>query len=146
MTLRAMLAIAGFGVLAAPGTALGAKHLIAGKVIDRNGQPVVQAIITLAPGNVQVVTDRDGNFLVEYLRDDEGERVKLAKKTDYTVEIFKPGYHTQTTQTYFQKGELTLEPITLVEETIQVTDDTLDLDPDIYVNATHSAGANYEGQ
>ena len=50
-------------------SAWGAGHFITGQVIDRNGQPVNRAVISLAPGNVKLVTDREGMFLIDYLRD-----------------------------------------------------------------------------
>jgi len=130
--------------LAAPAWA--GKHQISGLVIDRNGNPVEQAIVSLTPGNVQIVTDREGRFLLDYLRDEAGNRLKLAKKTDYQFEIFKAGFHLQSAATYYKRGPLVLEPITLVEDSIKVADDGLDLDPTIYANPTQSSGANYEGQ
>ena len=74
-------------------SAWGAKHSIAGRVVDRNGEPMSRAVVSLAPGNVELVTDRDGRFLVDYLRDEAGERVKMRKKTEYALTVFKPGYH-----------------------------------------------------
>ncbi|MBT3220639.1 MAG: carboxypeptidase regulatory-like domain-containing protein [Proteobacteria bacterium] len=126
--------------------ALAGRHYIMGNVQDRNGEPIDRAIITLQPGNVQLVTDREGRFLIDYLRDEEGQRVRLSKKTTYTLEVFKPGFHISSTDFYFKAGSLEVEPITVVEETIQIADDGQDLDPDLYQDATHSAGANYEGQ
>lgn len=127
-------------------TALAGKHYIVGQVTDRNGEPVDRAVVTLDPGNVQLVTDREGRFLVDYLRDEDGQRVKLAKKTAYVVEIFKPGFHLKTVSVTYKKGVVEMEPLTLVEETIEIADDGAELDPDLYENATHSSGANYEGQ
>jgi len=123
-----------------------AKNLIAGQIIDRNGEPVHRAIISLNPGNVLLVTDRDGHFSIDYLRDEDGERSKLQKKTDYMLEVFKPGYHIQAVSLYFLRGEVTMEAITLVEDTIEIQDHGENLDPDLYKDSTHSAGANYEGQ
>lgn len=122
------------------------KNMIMGKVIDRNGDPVDRAIISLTPGNVQLVTDRDGGFLIDYLRDDEGERTKLGKRTDYTLEIFKPGYHVQNYSFYYAKGTVALEQFTVVEETIEIEDTKENLDPTLYEGATTSIGATYEGQ
>lgn len=122
------------------------RHQITGQVIDRNGNPVEQAIVSLSPGNVQIVTDREGKFLLDYLRDETGNRLKLAKKTDYTFEVFKAGFHVKSTETFYKKGPLAMEPITLVEDSIKVVDDGLELDPSIYSNPTQSSGANYEGQ
>ena len=123
-----------------------ARNAISGEVKDRNGAPLDRVIITLKPGNVQLVTDREGRFLVDYLRDDEGERTKLSKKTDYAIEIFKPGFHLETRTFYYKSGELILDPFTMVEETIAVRDEGENLDPDIYSTGTTNTGATYEGQ
>tara|TARA_B100001989_G_scaffold183576_1_gene133595 strand:- start:82 stop:564 length:483 start_codon:yes stop_codon:yes gene_type:complete len=133
--------------------ALAGNHYIAGRIIDRNGDPIDQAVVTLKPKdpdkpdiNVQLVTDREGRFLVDYLRDAEGERTKLAKRVEYEIEIYKPGFHTRETDFYYKKGELQVETLMMTEDTIVVHDDDADLDPDAYETSTHSAGANYEGQ
>lgn len=126
--------------------ALAGRHYIAGQILDRNGEPIDRAVVTVDPGNVQLVTDREGQFLVDYLRDEDGERIKLAKKTDYVVEVFKPGFHIRTVSLSYRKGAVQLEPFTLVEETIEIADDGAELDPELYPNATHAGGANYEGQ
>jgi hypothetical protein len=131
-------------LLAVPAQA--GKHWIAGRVTDRNGEPVDNAIVSLAPGNVQLVTDRDGQFLIDYLRDPAGERTKLEKKTMYDLEIFKPGFHVAAKSLDYRKGIMDVEAITLVEETIEIHDDGENLDPDLYADSTHSSGANYEGQ
>lgn len=123
-----------------------AKNLISGQIVDRNGEPVNRAIISLEPGNVQLVTDRQGFFLIDYLRDEDGERSKLLKKTDYKVEVFKPGYHTHAVSLFFKRGEVAMEAITLTEDSIEIQDQGENLDPSVYQDTTHSAGANYEGQ
>ncbi len=123
-----------------------ARHYITGVVKDRNGAPLDRAVITLAPGNVQLVTDREGRFLIDYLRDDEGERTRLSKRTDYALEVFKPGYHIQSERFYYKAGPLELQALTLVEETIKVRDEGENLDPDLYVEPTTNVGATYEGQ
>ncbi|NCG22309.1 MAG: hypothetical protein GWP91_25105, partial [Rhodobacterales bacterium] len=74
------------------------------------------------------------------------ERTRLAKKTDYVLEVFKPGFHSFAVSLHYKRGPITLEAITLVEETIQVQDHGENLDPTLYADPTHSAGANYEGQ
>ena len=79
-------------------------RIISGKVMDRNGNPVDRALVRIEPGNVELVTDSTGYFQVDYLRDDLGERVKLDARTDYSFEIFKPGY-TCTVQTRFTTSE-----------------------------------------
>jgi len=130
---------------AAPSAAWAGNHALTSTVTTRNGEPVGRARITLSPGNVELVTDREGRFLIDYLRDDEGERIKLAKKTDYALDVFKVGYHPYQTTFYFKRGELVLPDIVLVEKTIQVDDVPENIDPDSEV-PTHAAGATYEGQ
>lgn len=131
--------------------AIAGKHYISGRVIDRNGDPVDKALITLRPNidkevEVQLVTDREGRFLVDYLRDGEGERARLAKRAPYDLEVYKPGFHVRDLNFDYRKGELQLETVMMTEDTIEVSDDDVDLDPDAYEQRTHSAGANYEGQ
>jgi len=127
-------------------------HYIAGRIIDRNGDPIDQAVVTLRPldpdkeVNVQLVTDREGRFLVDYLRDESGERTKLEKRVDYEIEVYKPGFHTRELEFYYKKGELQVDTLMMTEDTIVVHDDEADMDPDAYEQRTHSSGANYEGQ
>jgi len=130
-------------------------HSIATTVTDRNGAGLGRTIVSLAPSpddvdakpyTVELVTDRQGNVLIDYLRDTEGERTKLSKKTQYVIEVFKPGFHTFTTSFYYKKGEISLDPVVLVEETIEVEDIAENLDPATTPDSTHAAGANYEGQ
>ena len=45
------------------------------------GEPLPRAVVSLVPGNVELVTDRDGRFVIDYLRDQSGERVKLGPVT-----------------------------------------------------------------
>jgi len=123
-----------------------ASHVIHGKVVDRNGEPMERAIVSLAPGNVQLVTDQEGNFQIDYLRDDAGERTKLSKKSDYSIEIFQVGYHVSNTTLFYKRGELLLDPIVLKEDTIRVVGSDSDIDPGQYSDRTHSAGATYEGE
>ena len=127
-------------------SAWGAKHSIAGRVVDRNGEPMSRAIVSLSPGNVELVTDRDGRFLVDYLRDEAGERVKMQKKTEYALTVFKPGYHDFAVTVPYRKGALEVETVTMVEETIAVEDFPENLDPALYSRPAQSAGATYEGQ
>ena len=122
------------------------KRMIHGQVVDRNGAPMDRVIISLDPGSVELITDADGSFLIDYLRDDAGERVKLDKKTDYTLEAFRTGYHVERMDFYFKRGELILEPVTMKEDTIQLRASDDDIDPDRFPDRTHSAGSNYEGE
>ncbi len=121
-------------------------HAIIGQVVDRNGKPVDKAIVTVSPGEVQMVTDSEGNFVIDYLRDDEGNRTKLKKKSDYTLETFRVGYHASKVDVYFKKGELFIEPLTMTEDTIRVREGEADLDPVKYPDRAQSAGAAYEGE
>lgn len=132
--------------LAASGVAYAGNHNIGGRVVDRNGEPLSRAVVSLAPGNVELVTDRDGRFLIDYLRDEQGERIKLGKKTEYTLEVFKPGFHTFKLPVAYKRGEVEVEVITMIEESIDVQDFPENLDPAMYTSATQSAGATYEGQ
>lgn len=122
------------------------RNYIAGSVTDRNGMPVSRAIVTLSPGNVQLVTDNDGRYLIDYLRDDGGERTKLLRRTDYEVEIYKPGFHPENRGFYYKKGAVQVEAIVVLEDTINIEDDKADLDPSLYADRAQSDGANYEGQ
>lgn len=142
---RFALALAA-ALLAVPTVAQAARHQISGEVQDRNGDPLDRAIISLDPGNVQLVTDREGRFLIDYLRDEDGERTRLDKKTDYTLEVFKPGYHVESLEFYYKRGPVELKPITLVEETIEIRDDGENLDPELYSERNSNVGATYEGQ
>jgi hypothetical protein len=154
MRIRVLAALVGSVLAVTPAWA--ATHLISGQVLDRNGRPMVRAIVSLTPApegcpegggcTVELVTDRDGRFVIDYLRDKTGERIKLAKKTEYTLEVFKAGYHTFTSAVPYRRGELPIEPVTMVEETIDVQDFPENLDPQLYTKATQSSGASYEGQ
>lgn len=122
-------------------------HRVLGQVVDRNGQPVPRATITLSPGDLSLVTDQDGRFLIDYVRSgDDGRRVPIPGRHDYTIELFKPGFNVDTVDFFYARGMLDLGRIELVEETIEVRDDELDLDVGLFNNPTHAAGANYEGQ
>lgn len=106
-----------------------AEPAIGGQIMDRNGQPVQKAMVSLEPGGIELVTDREGRFTITYLRDGQGERVKLTKRTDYVLQVIKPGFHSQSIDVQYVRGVLLLEPVMLVAETIAVTDDRADLDP-----------------
>ena len=60
-------------LLLSPASAEAGRNQIGGQILDRNGEPVNRAIVSLVPGNVQLMTDREGNFLIDYLRDEDGE-------------------------------------------------------------------------
>ncbi len=130
----------------APATAHAGKHLIKGSVLDRNGDPVERVNVTLAPGNVEIITDETGAFLVDYLRDEEGNRTRLSKRTEYTVVFFKVGYHEEKVTFLYKRGEHALETVTLKEETIKVDPSTDNIDPASLTNRPQEAGGSYEGE
>ncbi len=129
-----------------PTSASAARNQISGIVTDRNGAPVQRAIVALEPGNVQLVTDRDGRFVIDYLRDDEGERGRLKRRTSYKLEVFRPGFHARSVEFFYRGGPVEVDEIALVEETIDVHDHGESLDRDLYSAPTQSTGATYEGQ
>lgn len=129
------------------GLLVGCAHgVIAGQVQDRNGQPVNGALVSVEPGGVVVLTDPQGRYRIDYLRDAEGEREPLHRHTDYTVSAFKPGYHVLTQEVHFQRGELLVEPVVLVEDTIRVDSSLEGADPYSWGDRSHSGGATYEGE
>ena len=132
--------------LSLAGPAFAAHNQISGQVLDRNGKPITRAIITLAPGNVQMITDEEGKFTIDYLRTDAGERIKLTKKVDYDLEVFKPGFHVEKRNFFYKSGPVAVDTITLAEETVQVTPDAENIDPGLFNDQTHGSGATYEGQ
>jgi len=140
--MRIALALAALTVLVGCQT----HHAIMGNVTDRNGDPLDRVIITLDPGNVQLVTDQAGYYEIDYLRDEAGERVKMQKRTIYTVEAFKPGYHPVETSLEYKRGEFLLEPLELKEDTIRLVGADQDIDPDEHPDRTHSSGGSYEGE
>ncbi|TNE89114.1 MAG: carboxypeptidase regulatory-like domain-containing protein [Deltaproteobacteria bacterium] len=133
-----------FLFLATP--ALAGRHFIEGQVLTRNGEPVDRAIVSLEPGFVELVTDREGRFLIDYLRKEDGSRTKMSKKTVYTLEIYKPGYHVHTLTIDYRKGPLVLDLTPLVEESVELREDETPLDPNLYTDRADSTGVSYEGQ
>lgn len=121
--------------LAAAGAA-NAANLIEGKVVDRNGEPMTRALIELSPGNVELVTDRSGAFQIDYLRDTQGERVKLEKKTVYELKILKAGYHAHTISVPYRHGPFLVEPVVMVPVTIEVDDIRQNLDEQVPTTAS----------
>lgn len=131
--------------LAAP-PAHAKKPVIYGTVQDRNGQGISRVNVKLAPGNVEILTDENGKFTVDYLRDEEGNRVKLGKKTTYSFEYFKVGFLPEKGTVDFRRGELFLEPVTLKEDTIAVRPSTDNIDPGQYPDRAQNSGGSYEGE
>lgn len=122
------------------------KRAIHGTVVDRNGRPMDRVIVSLDPGGVELITDSEGQFMIDYLRDEAGERVKLDKKTEYTLEAFRTGFHVERLDFYFKRGELVLDPVTMKEDTIRLQASDDDIDPARFPDRTHSAGSTYEGE
>lgn len=134
-----------FGLAVSP-PAEAAKPGINGQVLDRNGLPVARAVVTLTPGNVQLITDNEGKFLIDYVRSNDGARARLTKKVEYVLEVFKPGYNLEKRKFFYKRGLITVDAITLAEDTIQVDGDGENIDPGLFSDRTHSSGATYEGQ
>jgi hypothetical protein len=143
-SLRILLTVGIVLLTATPAQA--GRHSIAGQIVDRNSEPVERAVISLNPGNVQMVSDREGRFLIDYLRDEDGERVRLHKRTNYILEVFKPGYHISSMSLEYIRGAVLLQSITVTEETIDVEDHGENLDPGLFTDSSHNSGANYEGE
>lgn len=127
-------------------TACLAKHQITGQILDRNGKPLPRAVVSLTPGNVSMVTDTQGNFVIDYLRDEGGDRTRLSTRTEYTFEVAKVGFHTFKQPLVYKRGSFMVEPVMMIEHTIDITDLPENLDPGLYTSPTQSAGATYEGQ
>ena len=121
-------------------------HAIYGSVNDRNGEPLERVVVSLAPGNVELVTDEYGRFTIDYLRDATGARTKLQKRADYEVSLFKPGFHNASTTFYFKSGELELESLNMTEDTIRVDAGSENIDPGQYPDRAQNNGAAYEGE
>ncbi len=133
-------------LLALISTVLAKGHVISGQVLDRNGEPLERVNVSLAPGNVEIITDENGMFRIDYLRDEEGNRIKLSRRTSYTLVLFKVGYHEESAVVEFRRGELVIEPITLEQETIRVEASGDDIDPAKAGESSQSAGGSYEGE
>jgi hypothetical protein len=134
------------GGLLAPGSAWAKKPKLFGTVVNRNGEALARVNVKLSPGNVEIITDDTGKFTIDYLRDAEGNRVKLSKKTTYEFEYFKVGYAPQKVSVDFKRGELILEPITLQEDTISVKASNDNIDPGLYPDRAQNSGGSYEGE
>jgi hypothetical protein len=144
--LRDLFVAASFALVLFPGTAFAGKHSISGTVVDRNGQPVERVNVTLSPGNVEIITDETGKFLIDYLRDADGNRTKLGKRADYAVSFFKVGYHEEKQSFFYKRGELVLEPVTLKEDTIKLDPSVDNIDPATFPDRQENSGGSYEGE
>ena len=128
------------------GLACASNRAITGQVIDRNGAPVPQAIVSLDPGNVEVLADESGHFAIGYLREADGDRKALAPRTEYRLDAFKVGFHLASAQLAYRTGQLQVEPLTLAPDTIELPPAQQALDPARFPDAVRSAGATYEGE
>jgi hypothetical protein len=127
------------------GAGCATRHALIGKVVDRNGDPMDRVIVSVEPGGVEILTDQDGSFAVDYLRDAQGERIRLKRRTDYTLEAFRTGYQPGVAEVAYRRGELQVSPITMVEDTIEVSAGNHVIDPERATRAG-STGATYEGE
>jgi len=123
-----------------------AKPAIHGAVQDRNGEPMARVNVRVIPGNVEIVTDDEGKFTIDYLRDDEGNRVRLAGRTTYTFEVYKLGYQLAKMDLEYTHGEVELDAVTLAPDTITVRASSTDLDPANLPQTDAQGGGSYEGE
>lgn len=123
-----------------------AKPAIHGEVNDRNGQPMARVNVRVLPGNVEIVTDDQGKFTIDYLRDEEGNRVRLANRTTYTFEVYKLGFQLARMDLEYTHGEVELEAVTLSPDTITVRASSTDLDPANLPETDAQGGGSYEGE
>lgn len=127
-------------------SACGGKRVITGMVTDASGQPLDNAIIRLEPGNIELVTDRQGQFVIEYLRTDDASRTGIAKRQTYVLDVFKPGFSIEQREFYYKSGAHLVGAIPLTPEVLRVQDDGENLVPSLQAEPTNTGGATYEGQ
>ncbi len=106
----------------------GEPDLMYGKVVDRNDKPLSRVTITISPGQVERISSKWGEYEIEYLFSEDGERQALKKNQDYTISAWKAGFHDSTQIFRFSGGSSEIPPITLVEDTITLTPENI-LDP-----------------
>lgn len=123
-----------------------AKSAIHGSVTDRNGDPMSRVNVRITPGNVEIVTDEEGRFTIDYLRDEEGNRTRLDTKTTYTFEVYKLGFQLAKADVEYKRGEIDLEPVTLSPDTINVRASATDVDPANGTETNAQGGGSYEGE
>lgn len=138
--LRAALALA---LLTHPAWAKPAIH---GTVQDRNGQPMPRVNVRVIPGNIEIVTDDAGQFTIDYLRDAEGKRQRLSKRTLYTFEVYKLGFQLAKMDLNYKQGEVSIEPVTLTADTITVRASATNMDPATAPDTDPAGGGSYEGE
>ncbi|MFT6158106.1 MAG: hypothetical protein ACJA00_000677, partial [Myxococcota bacterium] len=91
--------------------ACGGKRIITGVVTDASGQPLDRAIVRLEPGNIEMVTDREGQFTIEYLRTEDASRTGIGKRQTYILDVFKPGFSIEQREFYYKAGALSVGAI-----------------------------------
>lgn len=145
MTIRPLRRLASLALLLGSHAAY-AKAAIHGTVTDRNGEPMSHVNVRVSPGNLEIVTDDDGAFTVDYLRDEAGERTHLARRTTYTFEMYKLGFQLAKADLEYKSGEVQLEPVTLSPDTITVRASATDMDPANGTETDPQGGGSYEGE
>lgn len=123
-----------------------ARPAIHGQVQDRNGQPMARVNVRVAPGNIEIVTDDEGGFTIDYLRDADGRRGRVKGHTTYTFEVYKLGYQLARLDLAYTHGEVTLEPVVLAPDTITVRASATMVDPGAAPTADPTGGGSYEGE
>lgn len=125
----------------APSKRRGEPDKMFGRVVDRNDKPLSRVSITIAPGEVERISNRWGEYEVDYLFSAEGERMSLGKNKDYAISAFKAGYREAVQVVRFSGGTLEVPTITLVEDTIRMSDD----DDEILIPGTLNSGEESGG-
>lgn len=123
-----------------------AKPAIHGQVQDRKGEPMARVNVRVVPGNVEIVTDDEGRFTIDYLRDEEGNRERLSNRTTYTFEVYKLGFQLAKLDLEYTRGEVQLEPVTLSPDTITVRPSSTDIDSANMPDNDAQGGGSYEGE
>ncbi len=123
-----------------------AKAAIHGTVTDRTGQPMSRVNVRVVPGNVEIVTDDQGKFTIDYLRDAAGNRTHLTRRTTYTFEMYKLGFQLAKADVDYKHGELELDPVALAPDTISVRASATDVDPANAADTNAQGGGSYEGE
>jgi len=124
-----------------------ARHNISGTVIDRNGEPMDRVIVALAPGNVEILTDNEGRFAIDYVRTEDGSRARLKRRSDYTLTFFRTGFQDTKEALYYKRGAHECGTIQMLEDTIEVSEPAAPLDPSrLHAEPSASGGATYEGE
>jgi len=139
--------IAAVALVALLGSACATRHAITGVVVDRNGDPMDRVIVALDPGNVEILTDNEGQFSIDYVRKEGGDRARLPRRSDYTLTFFRTGFQDGREDIQYKRGAYDCGNIRMVEDTITVAPPAAPLDPDkLHSAPAASGGATYEGE